>query len=70
MDSFSTFFFPAPSFARGAGSIMDLGGLPALCNNSPSPAIADSRALNADAWAIYEDLELAVEMVAGDAGVE
>lgn len=55
MSEYSTFLCPAPSFARGVASVIDLGGILGRFNRSTSEDAADLRALWADAQAVLAD---------------
>lgn len=55
MGEFSSFLFARSSFLEGAGRVLDLGATMTIYNSSPTPEIADSRALLADRLALAAD---------------
>ena len=54
------FLFTMPRMLFGVSRILDLGGIFTQYNSSPTPEIADSRALRADWVAIGVGLETAI----------
>lgn len=66
MNRSTTFFlFAVPSFLSGFGRVLDLGGAFDSYNISPTPEIADSRAIFADWLVVGEDLRKTTEFVVG-----
>lgn len=57
---YSASLFPRSSFWEGAARIIDIGGMLSQYNISPTPDIADGRALTADWLAVAEDLRVAM----------
>jgi len=57
----SDFLFARPSWASGAGRTIDLWGLFEEFNTSPTPELADERALYSDWRMVGEDLMQAIE---------
>jgi hypothetical protein len=59
----SNYLFSMPSFLSGAARTLDLAGQFDEYNSSPSPMVADARALASDMIAVGQDLRSA--MVSG-----
>jgi hypothetical protein len=66
VSEYSAFLFAAPSFARGAASVVDLGATLGRYNRSTDEDAADLRALWADAQAVMVDLNDAAEELLAD----
>ena len=57
----SGFFFARPSFLGGASRVLDLFGTLQEYNRSPTPEIADQRAMLSDLRAIGADFKQVLE---------
>lgn len=65
MGRYTCQLFASPGWASGAARILDIGGTFDLYNESPTSAIADTRALAADFMAVAEDFDAALSAVTG-----
>lgn len=52
----SSLLYAEPSFFRGMGRALDLGATRNVYNDSPTPAVADRRALCSDWAAVGRDM--------------
>jgi hypothetical protein len=60
MDEFTTFLYARPSFIEGVARLLDFGGTLNEYNSSPSGAMADRFALEADWRAIQQDFQAVI----------
>lgn len=60
MDKLTGFLYASPSFAEGAGRILDFGNTLARYNISSTPARADRRAMEADWRAVGSDIRQSI----------
>lgn len=63
----SDYLFARPSFIEGVGRILDLSNCLTAYNDSPSPGLADARAIYQDWKAIGHDLRVAMERLGTEA---
>jgi hypothetical protein len=56
------FLFATPSFILGMAATLDMGATLTAYNESPSPEMADMRAIKSDWDAVGKDLYSAIEM--------
>jgi hypothetical protein len=60
MSDFTTFLFARPSFIEGLARLFGFSGSLNEYNSSPSPEVADTRAITADWMAVGADLRGAI----------
>jgi hypothetical protein len=58
------YLYARSSFLGGMARVLDLGATQTIYNDSPTPELADCRAINSDWMAIWKDMEKAIGKVA------
>lgn len=64
----SDYLFATPSFWTGIARVLDLGGTFDSYNESPTPTMADRRAMRLDWLAVGKELEVAMKCADEEVG--